>query len=249
VPHPQDLQLQASPTVFSLTDTRLFHHFLGTAYPQLPLGNDKVWVTDIASLSHSVGSRSPIQLAWTHINRYQYGFLAHAVLGIAASHLNGFSSSQLHSEALSHRLLAIKGLNEALSTPPKSSADADAMLATCYALATQSTFMHDSIREFFTMLRGAQLIMAQQWPKKLGTVFQSLDSHEQLQVACSRLKVPRVIDTELIEEAKGSLMQIWPLCTTDAHRMVLQAALDVIHALNISSQKGLHLTLSSSIIN
>lgn len=52
--HPQDLQLQTSPTVFSLTDMRLFHHFLGTAYPQLPLGNDKVWVTDIASLSHSV---------------------------------------------------------------------------------------------------------------------------------------------------------------------------------------------------
>ena len=46
--------LQATPTRFSLVDMKLFHHFLTNWYPHLPLGNDKVWVTDIASFSHSV---------------------------------------------------------------------------------------------------------------------------------------------------------------------------------------------------
>ena len=98
--------------------------------------------------------------------------------------------------------------------------------------------MHDSVREFFTMLRGARLIQAQQWPKKLGTVFHSLDPDDQLKIACSRLKASCVFNIESIEEARASLMQIWPLCTTNTHRMVLQAELDVVHALDVSSQEG-----------
>ena len=47
-------QLQSTPTLFNLTDMRLFHHFLVICYPHVPLGNDDVWVTDIASFAHSV---------------------------------------------------------------------------------------------------------------------------------------------------------------------------------------------------
>ncbi len=46
--------VQNMPTVFSLTDLRLFHHFLITCSPILPLGNSKVWVTHIASFAHEV---------------------------------------------------------------------------------------------------------------------------------------------------------------------------------------------------
>ena len=33
---------------------RLFHHFIMTAYPHLPLGNGDVWVREIPAFAHSV---------------------------------------------------------------------------------------------------------------------------------------------------------------------------------------------------
>lgn len=47
--------LQATPTVFNMTDMRLFHNFMVSAHPHIPLGNEGVWVNDIASYSHAVG--------------------------------------------------------------------------------------------------------------------------------------------------------------------------------------------------
>lgn len=38
-----------------MADMRLFHHFLITAYPHLPVGADKVWITVIPSFAHNVG--------------------------------------------------------------------------------------------------------------------------------------------------------------------------------------------------
>jgi hypothetical protein len=45
--------LQSTPTLFTQTDMRFFHHFLVTAYPPLPLRGDDIW-RDVAPLSHSV---------------------------------------------------------------------------------------------------------------------------------------------------------------------------------------------------
>lgn len=39
-----------------LEDMRLFHHFLITAYPHLPVGADKIWITIIPSFAHNVSS-------------------------------------------------------------------------------------------------------------------------------------------------------------------------------------------------
>ncbi len=37
-----------------MADMRLFHHFLITAYPHLPVGADKIWITVIPSFAHNV---------------------------------------------------------------------------------------------------------------------------------------------------------------------------------------------------
>lgn len=37
-----------------MADLRLFHHFLITAYPHLPVGADKIWITVIPSFAHNV---------------------------------------------------------------------------------------------------------------------------------------------------------------------------------------------------
>lgn len=50
----QVVQLPSTPGSFTLADMRLFHHFLITAYPHLPVGGQGIWVTEIPLLAHSV---------------------------------------------------------------------------------------------------------------------------------------------------------------------------------------------------
>lgn len=48
------VQLQSTPTVFSIRDMQLFHHFLVRAYPTLPVGADTVWTMEIPKVAHEV---------------------------------------------------------------------------------------------------------------------------------------------------------------------------------------------------
>jgi len=50
------VNLQGTPTIFSLTDMRLFHHFLMDAYPHLPVGNDSAWLSQVPLIAHHVSS-------------------------------------------------------------------------------------------------------------------------------------------------------------------------------------------------
>ena len=50
----QMVQLQSTPTQFSLNDMRLFHHFLLRAYPHLPLGADQTWINVVPAFAHHV---------------------------------------------------------------------------------------------------------------------------------------------------------------------------------------------------
>jgi hypothetical protein len=169
----------------------------------------------------------------------QYEFLAHALVGVAASHLNATSEVNLSAEAYSHRVHAIKGLNTALSQPPESSSDADALLATCYALACQSALMGDSIAEILTMWHGAQLVLAQHCLKKERTVFHSLSFSDQLEEASTRLQDTPLIDPAKVHAARKSLEQLLPLCNTPIQKRVLQGQLEIIYSLSISSRIGL----------
>jgi hypothetical protein len=47
-------QPQATNASFSMTDMRLFHHFLVRAYPHLPVGADAVWTLEVPAFAHEV---------------------------------------------------------------------------------------------------------------------------------------------------------------------------------------------------
>jgi hypothetical protein len=47
-------QPQAMNASFSLTDMRLFHHFIVRAYPHLPVGADAVWTLEVPAFAHEV---------------------------------------------------------------------------------------------------------------------------------------------------------------------------------------------------
>jgi hypothetical protein len=87
-------------------------------------------------------------------------YLIHSILALSASHLDAVSSASVAEEAISHRILAVKSLNEALSVPPKTRSEYDARMAAALALAFQSSHLEDGLFEFLTMVRGCNLIAA-----------------------------------------------------------------------------------------
>ncbi|CBX92134.1 predicted protein [Plenodomus lingam JN3] len=118
----------------------LFHRFLVTVYPDLPLCGDKIRASMIPSFIHN------------------YEYLIHSILALAASHLNPMSHSSLTAQALQHRILALNSLHEALSTPPESAAEQDARIAATMALAFQSSYLDNGMSEFLLMIRGCIII-------------------------------------------------------------------------------------------
>lgn len=138
-----------------LGDLRFFHHFLVAAYPTLPLGVDQLWQT-VAAMSHD------------------YGFLAHAILALAAQHLTASTGSDFAVQALDHRVAAIAALNQALSAPCPTRDDADAKFATAIILTFQSSYMADGMMDYLAMLRGWMVIQTTVVPSLGESIFHSI---------------------------------------------------------------------------
>jgi len=229
--------LQSTPTVFNASDMRLFHHFIMNAYPYLPLGNESVWVRDIASFSHSV-RLIPLIVNYP-LSGIKYDFLLHAMLSLSASHLTVTSTSPLYSSALSYRGLAISGLNRALSTSPESKADADAILATCWILTAVTIYMGESVEEFFTMIRGINLVLSQNWVSKYGTAFLNLQVGGQEEVLRARLNNFPLLPRHQVAEAKESIEMMRLLQMSESERGLCNSQLEMVTLMSISSLEGL----------
>jgi hypothetical protein len=141
---------------------------------------------------------------------------------MAASHLNTTSTSDLHADALFHRVHAMRGLNKALSSPPKTAADSDAILATFYALACQSSYISESIEEYLTMFHGCHLVETQGWAANLGTVFILNTPESQQEIVGSRLESDIFWDPTKMEPAKASLEKLGSLCKTRLEKSILR---------------------------
>jgi hypothetical protein len=135
----------------------------------------------------------------------------HAILGQAASHLTVTTEADYGSLALSHRLQAIKGLNEALSKTPRTGSDGDALLAACYALTFQTANMKDCMSEFLTMVRGCGLVSMQLLCDQVDISF-SISPNRHLEYMQSRLDNLPAVDADLYQGAVSSLKAISPLC-------------------------------------
>ena len=141
----------------------------------------------------------------------------HALLGLAATCLTFACDADYSALAIYHRLLAIQGLNEALSTTPWTSDEGDALLAACYALAFQSYFMKDGMYEYLTMVRGCGLVSLQLLDDNVDVSF-STSLNEHWEFMQSRLDNLPSIDTSLLEGSSSSLDAILPLCKeSDTH--------------------------------
>ncbi|KAK2607390.1 hypothetical protein N8I77_006066 [Diaporthe amygdali] len=145
-----------------MQDMRFFQHFLIHSFPHHPLGNDKIWTHEVPCLS------------------YNYEFLMHSILGLAASELIATDSS-LAEAAMAHRLKSIQAIKRKLASSDQgiTYAEGNALIATCFALTFQSVILEDGMAEYMAFIRGVILIVIQMWKAGVDFMFQHLIKGEQ----------------------------------------------------------------------
>jgi len=172
----------------------------------------------------------------------QNEYLMHAILGMAASHLELLTGESFGPIAVHHRLLAVQGSNAALSQKSRTGSDGDALLGSCYLLAFQASYMRDGLFEFFTMVRGCSILSNQLREEQLPMAF-FLTEKDHFQFMEERLLDLPVISAELVEGAQTSLAAVQPLCTMASQADFYQLLDDCVEAIKMSSLRGEFLPL------
>lgn len=219
---PQPSSLSLTNETFTITDMRFFHHFLTMAYPHLPLGNETVWVNEIPKFAQ------------------EHDYLMHAMLALGASHLGRIAPvvvAEYNTKAIVHRGHAMAGLSRALAKPERSNGESDAMVATCYALTFQSTYMSDGLFDFITMVRGCALVTGKILEEKLPTAFNlEPDWHRKLMEP--RLNDMPVVHQPLLGNGIIALEEVRPMLATTTDFQFYDCLVKVVHGLASSSKEG-----------
>jgi hypothetical protein len=163
----------------------------------------------------------------------------HAILGFAASHLELLTGVDLKTTAMHHRVQAIKGSAAALSQTARSRDDGDALLASCYLLSYQSTYIKEGIPEFLHFIRGCSLVWQQFLSEKVPLTF-SLTEESAGEFMKQRLVALPDIDSELLGDAVRSLSELRPILSKPVHSMFHGLFEGCINAVKTSSIFGEH---------
>jgi len=225
--------LPAASSALTFEDLRFFHHFLTDAHPPLPFGKSSVW-QDVAAISHEVKYLSEDRVWMRMALTYRkYDFLAHAMMGLAAQHLDASSPLDYSIQALNHRVRAIAAMNGALSKPDTSTVDADAKLAAAMLLTFQSSNMEDGMMDFLRMLRGWMVIQTTLVPSMARSIFRGFMEEayvESMRSVIGRDKLASsqtpVMSQELqqaLEDFNASLRLVAPLCRSPAEVQYLSS--------------------------
>lgn len=214
--------LASSPAAaqFTMNDMQFFHHFLTISFPHLPLGNDDVWVRDIPQFAQ------------------EYTYLMHAILALGASHLNRMTPQLgYEKEALMHRGHAINGLNTCMAKSQHCYGEADAMLATCYALTFQASYMHDGLSDFVIFVRGCALATGKIREENAPTAFNlAPDRHHE--VIRPRLQTLPRINTIHVAQGLAALDEIQVYLHHEAEHKFYMSLRDIFIALQQSPAAG-----------
>ena len=212
--------LSTTASTFTLADFRFFHHFLKFAYPTLPAGNDQFWVENVPQLALD--------------NQY----LMHAVLCLGASHLQRLTpDDDHHTLAMVHRGHALAGLNQAIAKPHTVRQEADAMLAACYALTFQASYMDDGLQDFITMVRGCALLVGKIQAEPVGTSF-DLSPNLHIDTLEPHLSQLSKRESDLIDAGIEGLELVKPLIRTDPEERFHTALINVLFASRQSTREG-----------
>ncbi|KAM0486150.1 hypothetical protein ACHAPX_000852 [Trichoderma viride] len=198
--------------LFSLQDMRCFQHFLTQCYPHHPLKQEEIWTHEIPSIAHN------------------HEFLMHAILGYAASELM-VTDSSLAPVAMNHRIKAIKAIKKRLTDASKMETtyeEANALVATCFALTFQSVSLEDGLAEYMTFIRGIVIVGMQMMFKSIKPLFSNLFESNQDEVMAPYMEGLPLIEKGWAEAAVESITNLGPLCTRQVeieyHEQLLNVA-------------------------
>ena len=161
----------------------------------------------------------------------------HAILGLSASHFELLTGEDLKATAIHHRVQAIKGSNAAISQTRRTGSDGDALLAACYCLTFQSSYMKDGLQEFFQMVRGCSLLSLQLKAESLPMAF-FLTEKDHWSFMEERLFDLPTINEELVAGAERSLKALPPLFDRPSNLQFYQVVVDCVEAVKVSSVRG-----------
>ncbi|KAH6647920.1 hypothetical protein BKA67DRAFT_694886 [Truncatella angustata] len=211
--------VRSTAGIFHLEDLRFFHHFMVTAYPTLPLGHATVW-RETAAVAHG------------------YGFLAHSILGLAATHLTNSANTDFSAQALNHRVIAIRLVNERLCDPIQDIAIGNAVYAALMCLTQQTLYMKDAMVEFLTIKRGCRIVGGSLLPSLEGEPafkpYTSSGHAADMRKVIKKQGEP-VKDIALFDAFEDSVLQLEPLCTRDTEVNYHAELKNVINIARISS--------------
>ncbi|KAG6360235.1 hypothetical protein INS49_011291 [Diaporthe citri] len=207
--------------LFTMQDMRFFQHFLQYSFPHHPLGNDAIWTHEVPCLS------------------YNYEFLMHSILGLAASELIA-SDPSLAEAAMAHRLKSIQAIKRKLADSNQgiTYAEGNALIATCFALTFQSVILEDGMTEYMAFIRGVIIVVIQMWKAGVNFMFKHLLEQDQKDLLKPHIDKVTLPDRmwEWKAGALASLAGIKNLCAGDDLKMkYLQMTEDMANGLHEES--------------
>ena len=151
---------------------------------------------------------------------------------------SGKHSSELAQSALSHRILAIKYFNRALSAGQHTFEEGNALLATCWVLQYQSLLIDEGLAEYLTFVRGCVLVPLYMAGQDLKFLFKNLLSDEEMQKMRLSLQDLPAINVRDLDAAYTSLEGLKPLCVREVDKRVQERLMEILRKFYLSSCDG-----------
>ncbi|KAH6996840.1 hypothetical protein EDB80DRAFT_135101 [Ilyonectria destructans] len=205
--------------LFSLQDMRFFQHFLTQCYPHHPLKQEEIWTHEIPCIAHN------------------YEFLMHALLGFSASQLIA-SDPSVTTSAMNHRIKAIKAIKKRLAETSKTTItyeEANAMVATCYALTFQSVSLEDGLAEYMTFIRGIMIVGMQMVFRGIQPIFGNMMEQEQDAVLEPLMQNLPLIQKTWADTALEAVTNLKALCLEQIELEYQQSLVDIVQNLYLNS--------------
>lgn len=164
----------------------------------------------------------------------------HAILGFSASELMRNDPS-LISSAMNHRIKAIRAIKKRLGETAKSSMDyeeANAMVATCYALTFQSVSLEDGLAEYLTFIRGIMIVGMQMMFRGIKPIFGNTMEPEQDALLEPLMQGLPLIQKGYTDSAVEALTNLKPLCKEGVEVEYHQHLTTIVEKFYVNSWDG-----------
>ncbi len=230
---------QPAPSPLCLEDLRFYYQFLNTAFPSLPLRAEQTW-KKCAAMSHQVRAADVLNERHRHTHSLtpftlQSECLAHAALGLGALHLTKHGNVDYSSQALTHRVSALKIVHQQFAKPPRDQDNADSLFAALLCLAAQTTLLPDGIAEYLTITRAGALVWAFVIPAHGSSVFKSFTNESHSENLSRIVSEDEPKDFDLVQEFLDSVTKVKELCKGARELYYCQRVVDAIQGLRVSS--------------